>query len=98
MRLIVDDIRDLGCDVIVRTPEAAMELLTKAGFLFEAICLDHDLGRELTGYDVLKYGLESETLPKRVQIVTQNPVGRDRMTKLLQDYGYVCTNGVDWIQ
>lgn len=87
MWLLVDDARD-GCDVIARTPEAAMAILGGCGHVFEGICLDHDLGGDKTGHDVLCWALDEKTLPKKVQLVTMNPVGRARMTKALIFAGY----------
>ncbi len=93
MWLIIDDQRELGCDVIARTPEAARALLTCAGFNFECVILDHDLGTKETGLDVLRYGIESETLPNRVQLCSSNPVGRQNMAAELKAAGYTSTDG-----
>jgi len=99
MWLLIDDTRDLGCEVVARTPEAARKLLTFSGFLFDCVCFDHDLGTEETGLDVLRYGIESDTLPNHVQLVTSNPVGRENMGKELHSAGY-CTKdgGTNWIK
>ncbi len=89
MWLVVDDMRDLGGDVIARNDKAARALLGGVGYVFEGICLDHDLGSEETGYDVLMWALEAEVLPGKVQIVSMNPAGRDRMRQALLNAGYV---------
>jgi hypothetical protein len=86
--LLVDDTRDLGCGVIARTAEAARTILGSMGHVFAGICLDHDLGTEETGYDVLVWAVERCILPKKVQLVTMNPVGRKRMVVALVAAGY----------
>jgi hypothetical protein len=96
MTLVIDDMRDLGGDVICRTAAAARAILTTSGFHFECVCFDHDLGTEETGYDVLKYGLESQTLPHHIQLVSMNPVGLKRMSMLLKDYSYFSNNNVNF--
>lgn len=93
MWLLVDDTRDLNCDVIARTPEAARSILTFMGFKLTCVVLDHDLGTKETGLDVLRYGIESETLPNRVQLCTSNPVGRQNMAAELKAAGYTSTDG-----
>lgn len=89
MWLIVDDMRELGGDVIARNAKAARTLLGGVGYAFEGICLDHDLGEKETGYDVLMWALEADVLPAKVQLVSMNPAGLDRMKHALLDAGYV---------
>jgi len=98
MWLIIDDQKDLGCDVIARTAEAGRAILTCMGFKFDCLCIDHDLGGKETGLDVLKYGIESETLPEHIQLVTHNPVGRENMKNFLLDNGYFSVNGIDFMK
>ena len=86
MWLLIDDIRDLQCEVIARTPEAGMKLLALGGW--ECVCFDHDLGQDSTGYDVLVWAIENDYLPNMVQLVTSNPVGRDNMDAALVDAGF----------
>lgn len=47
MWLIVDDIRELNCEAIARTPEAAYKLISLGGW--DCVCFDHDLGTILEG-------------------------------------------------
>jgi hypothetical protein len=49
--------------------------------------LDHDLGCERTGYDLLRY-LIREGIPKTtiVHFHSANPIGRQRMENLWNDY------------
>jgi len=96
MWLIIDDQRDLGCDIIARTAEAGRVVLTYMGFKFDGLCIDHDLGGKETGLDVLKYGVESKTLPNRIQLVTSNPVGRENMKNFLLDNDYSSVDGINF--
>jgi hypothetical protein len=96
MWLLIDDQRDLNCDVIVRTPEAARKLLGVCLKSFDCVCFDHDLGTCETGYDILKWALKYQLLPNHVQLVTSNPVGRQNMSNLLKDYRYTTVNEIDF--
>lgn len=58
---------------------------------WDLLLLDHDLasidpnGREYTGYDILCYLEQNpQYLPSRIDLVTANPVGRQRMQALIQ--------------
>lgn len=99
MWLLIDDMRDgYGCDVIARTPEAAQACLDMK--MWDAAIFDHDLGdAHKSGYDVMKEALNRHTLPRQIQLVTSNPVGRDNMIALLKANGYVLyTDNVSWIK
>jgi hypothetical protein len=92
---MIDDERNLNVDVIARTSEAGIKLLE--AFEWECLILDHDLGSDpKTGYDILVYALEKNILPKCVQIITMNPVGRERIKNALISTGYV-ENGPNFI-
>ena len=57
---------------------------------FDRVYLDHDLGTEATGYDTAKFiafELPKGQRPKLVVVHTNNPIGGDRMLKILQDGG-----------
>jgi hypothetical protein len=88
MWLLIDDVRDLNCEVIARTPEAARRALFAGPW--DCVCFDHDLGFAVTetGYDILVWALDRGLLPARVQLVTSNPVGRENMAKALLADGY----------
>jgi hypothetical protein len=98
MWLLIDDIRDLNVEAIARTPAAARKLLAAGGW--ECVCFDHDLGEASSesGYDVLKWGLEQNFLPAKVQLVTSNPVGRENMTQALLQAGYSSKDGINFVQ
>lgn len=96
MWLLIDDRRDLGIDVIARTPEAGRRMLAFGGW--ECVCFDHDLGsaHDETGYDVLKWALAHKLVPPKVQLVTSNPVGRANMQAALEGAGYTTTDGFNF--
>lgn len=87
MWLLIDDERNMGCDVICRNSEAGKTML--AIRKWEGLCLDHDLGCSETGYDVLTWALERSCVPAVVELVTSNPVGRDRMGAALVAAGWI---------
>ena len=87
MWLIIDDVRDLNCEVIARTSEAGKKMLASGGW--ECVCFDHDLGEDSeSGYDVLVWAISKSLLPEKVQLVTSNPVGRANMSAALEQAGY----------
>lgn len=53
--------------------------------IWEILFLDHDLGEEKTGYDVVCW-LEKNPIngPAIICLTTSNPVGRDRMIQVIQ--------------
>ena len=59
MWLLIDDQRDLNCQIIARTAEAGRIVLQVLCNQIETVCLDHDLGEKDTGYDICKWALES---------------------------------------
>lgn len=95
MWFLLDDERNLGCDVIARTPEGAKLILSACGKYFEGAVFDHDLGCTETGYDVLCWAIENDCLPNKVEIVTANPPGYQRMQFAVEKAGYK-RNGNIW--
>lgn len=83
MKIWLDDERPMPpeFDVWLRTAQSAINVLRVGGITH--ISLDHDLGGELTGYDVAKYIEEAaynKTLaPMEVTIHSANAVGRKNM-------------------
>jgi len=96
MWLLIDDCRDLGCEVIARTPDIAKKILFSQIGEFDCVCFDHDLGCKETGLDVLKYALTLNLLPNRVQLVTSNPVGRKNMANVLRDNRYISNDEINF--
>jgi hypothetical protein len=52
----------------------------------DEISLDHDLGGEHDGADVLQYLIDNDCVPEITVFHTQNPVGRAEMERMLQRY------------
>lgn len=98
MWLLIDDCRDLGCEVIARNGTVAKLILQTPGLFFDCVCFDHDLGTKETGYDVLKWALTHRCLTNRVQLVTSNPVGKENMANLLRDNGYTSRDNTDFFK
>ena len=86
--LLIDDVRDIKCDVIARTYEEGINALETMG-PFDILYLDHDLGGEFyldergypnTGYGVMRFLEEHpQYKPGAIKLVTSNPVGRQNM-------------------
>ncbi len=85
MRIFLDDVREpvpaLGEVIVVRDARTAMDLV-KTG-LVSWISFDHDLGTELTGYDVAMLIEElvfmGDIPCPEWQVHSANPVGRERI-------------------
>ena len=96
MWLLIDDIRDLGCDVTARTAEEGRAALQEYWGEIDSLCLDHDLGERESGYDVACWALERGLMPCHVQIVSMNPVGRKNIATALEMNGYHSSDGVNF--
>lgn len=95
--LLIDDLRDV--DFVnkqwnVKVTDVARTFAEGINALKEGqvdtLLLDHDLacfddeGNELTGYKVMLFLEENqEFLPKRIILVTSNPVGRGKMQTVI---------------
>lgn len=86
--LLIDDCRNLKADVIARNYEEGIRQLEFNGY-WDVLLLDHDLAsfnndKEYTGYDVMCW-LEANTefLPGRIECVSSNPVGRQRIQQVI---------------
>ncbi len=97
MNLIIDDCRELGCDVIARTPQAGKDVLYNMSNLFnsfgksliECLYIDHDLGCKENGYDIIKWAIAHNCLPNKIQIVSfVNSVGKQNIINVLIADGY----------
>lgn len=84
--LLIDDVRTIGDpDLIARNYWSGVTCLATFP-QWELLLLDHDLasfdakGKEKTGYDIMCWLEEhTEYLPKKIELVTSNPVGRKKM-------------------
>lgn len=105
MRIFLDDIRNpplfdsagdkLHWDKIIRNPIEAMELIKNGVVTF--ISFDHDLGVELTGYDVAKLveklAFEKCIPPIDYAIHSANPVGAGNIDKAMKSAWNIWSNG-----
>lgn len=86
--LLIDDRRIFPCDKVAKT--YAEGLLALAETQWDVLYIDHDLGTDKTGYDILCWLEQNpQHVPKKIIVVSQNPSGRARMQlvvdKLLKD-------------
>jgi hypothetical protein len=79
--LLIDDKRNIEATRVARTFEDGIKALSEEG-PWDVLYLDHDLGQEdgKDGTGIINW-IEANTqfLPKKIELVTSNPVGRLRM-------------------
>ena len=81
--LLIDDQRTIYVDRVARTFVDGIKALTEEG-PWDVLYLDHDLGEEKTGYDILTWLEQNmDKRPGKIVLVTSNIVGRDRMALAL---------------
>jgi hypothetical protein len=105
MWLMIDDQRNLNCELEARTAAEGRALLIQYAGQIECLCLDHDLGpcpvtgiNQESGYDIALWALMNEIMPPRVQLVSANPVGRQNIANALGAYGYITRDGINFEQ
>lgn len=85
--LLIDDIRNIqGVDKVARTYDEGLHAIHNEG-PWDCILFDHDLGDkhtpERTGYDLMcELERHPELIPNNIILVTQNPVGLQKMNFL----------------
>lgn len=87
MNLFVDDLRTPKTNkkwIIVRNYNDAISIIKNDNI--DYLSLDHDLGEEKTGYDIILYIIENNLYPNHVSIHSANPVGFENIAKLLCRY------------
>ena len=86
----VDDLRQLiDCDVVIRNFESAKLTIPNIIDKIDYLKLDHDLGEDKTGYDLLMWICTLENRIPTIELITSNPVGRERMKQcLIHDMNY----------
>lgn len=95
--LLIDDIRTADWieaqygmvpTSIARTYEDGVKKLMTMPEI-DLLYIDHDLGEERSGYDLITWMLERGIRPMLVHIVSSNPVGRENIARALDNAGYV---------
>ena len=89
VKFLIDDIRDIGVDVIARNIIGARTVYQNNDITGWTLFLDHDLGIPESGLDVIREMIALNNVPERVIIVSSNPVGRDNIGHALTDIGYI---------
>jgi len=87
MILLVDDVRTFHVDCTVRNYKTAIDVIRHCSI--SLMYLDFDFGEDKSGLDILKDAFAN--LPKRIQLVTMNPVGRKQMEDFLLANDYAQT-------
>jgi hypothetical protein len=86
MKLLIDDMRNITCDIIARNARAGLACLR--AFEIDELVLDHDLGDDVNGYEVLCYALLEKIVPDYVYVITDNPVGLENIARALEAEGF----------
>jgi hypothetical protein len=85
--ILVDDFRNMDVDKICRNYQSGKLAIMQDKY--DVLYLDHDLGEYHTGYDFIKWCIRNKCTPKKVYIVSSNPVGRDNIGYALKSDGYI---------
>ena len=103
--VLVDDVRDIHADIILRNGVIARQILPNIHWdKYEktVLILDNDLGWGPEGYRPEGYQLLDMMInnwsiyPDEIQLVTMNPIGRQKMIDILTyDVDVYNTNGYD---
>lgn len=89
MILLIDDAREGGyADIVARNAKAGKAVLEELSGCIDCLGIDHDLGGEISGYDIIQWALARGYLPDRVEVVSMNPPGRKAIINVLLDNGY----------
>lgn len=100
MYLLIDDAKTFHADIIARTAEAGKAILEELSVNISCLGIDFDLGKESkeNGLDILKWALVNKCLPKKVQVVSLNPPGREAMVNFLLDNGYQSKDNTNFVR
>jgi hypothetical protein len=85
--LLIDDFRPIEADVVAKTYDEGIAALVQGPW--DLLLLDHDLGEDppKDGYGIMKWlEINQQYLPRMIQLVTSNPVGRKNMERVLQKF------------
>lgn len=92
LHILIDDIRNLeGMDIIIRNPRAAFNYVVDNDVTGHFLYMDNDLScnpEDIEGHDILGRVLLLGQRPKKVVLVTSNPVAAQWMRNALLDVGY----------
>jgi len=89
MNLVIDDFKDYGGDIIARNPAAGKTILKALSSITTfTLYIDFDLSSSETGADIVRWALQNSCLPRRVQIISTSPFGREAIEKILLNAGY----------
>lgn len=75
----VDDCKPVpsGMQAVARTYDDALRMMRR--FKYAVLYLDYDLGEQRTGLDLLRQVKHEGICPPRVECISWNPVGRERI-------------------
>lgn len=95
LHLLIDDVKNLNADIIARNYKSGVLALLYLPVTH--LYIDHDLGEENSGYDILKFfKVHYHRLPNFIQLVSSNPVGKENMKNLLISMEYITKDGYNF--
>lgn len=87
IKIFLDDLRDAPEGwTIIRTAAECIRFMDANKDSIIAVSLDHDLGTDMSGYDVAKHMAEYGIFPLEIRVHSMNPVGAQNIVQLLQRY------------
>ena len=91
IRVAIDDAKECPyADVLIRNGDLAEKVMRALIGSVSDLYIDHDLGDHVpNGFEILNKLLGEALCPEYVQVISMNPVGKQRMENLLADYGYI---------
>lgn len=98
MYLLIDDAKTYSSDITARTAKAGKLVLERLFGHITELGIDFDLGGKISGYDIVKWALANGYLPKRIQVVSMNPVGRQTIVNVLLDNGYRSKDNTNFVR
>lgn len=96
--LMIDDMRDFGCDLKAKTSKEARTLWKENHETITHLVLANDLGedQDMEGWQLLEWAIGLNIVPENVLISSANPVARKRIDDILKfDLKYNLT-GQGW--
>lgn len=90
--VLIDDLRDLRCDMIIRNGDTAVAIYEGVAEWVQTLLMDNDLGGKIEGWQILEDLNDRALLPPRIELVSSNTAAVNRMGRMLESCGYVTPN------
>ena len=99
MHLLIDDVKEGGwADIIARNGRAGKLVLEQLSGFISCLHMDHDLGGEISGLDIVRWALANGYLPDKVRVHSMNPPGREAIVNTLLDNDYQTIDNINFVR